>query len=341
MELQDVSSTSSSMLATTCKQHREKVGSKDNAKKLYGKRKEDDRAGRKLPELRNSRFATISELIDDVLEYVSDHKDRRNYLSKAEIVRKALGSMKAADLKPQELSRWLKDNTKTPGTHNRYKAFISLCYRVGNTNEKVDVNPAKKVRPRPEEEGRQRYYTYDEYSRLLDVVQRRFPDHTAEFVVAVHTGMRLGEQYTITCGQVHLDRREIRLHKTKNGSSRTVSLNADAVTALKSVQHPGQRSKDRVFPREGANFDTRSWLKPCLEEAKIEDAVHHTARHTFCSWLALKGASAHEIMAAAGHKTLSVSARYTHLNPKHTQSVVERISTIQPTEVEQAPHQVP
>ena len=31
--------------------------------------------------------------------------------------------------------------------------------------------------------------------------------------------------------------------------------------------------------------------------------------------------------AAAGHKTLSVSARYTHLNPKHTQSVVDRISS--------------
>jgi integrase len=97
---------------------------------------------------------------------------------------------------------------------------------------------------------------------------------------------------------------------------RTVSLNADAVAALCSAQRLGQRPKDLVFPREGANFDTRSWLKPCLQEAKIEDAVHHTARHTFCSWLALKGAIAHEIMATAGHKTLSVSARYTHLNPK-------------------------
>jgi site-specific recombinase XerD len=55
--------------------------------------------------------------------------------------------------------------------------------------------------------------------------------------------------------------------------------------------------------------------KPCLEGAQINGAVHHTTRHTFCSWLALKGASAHEIMAAAGHKTLSISARYTHLNP--------------------------
>jgi len=123
---------------------------------LYGKRKEDARAGRKLPELRSTRFVSVSELIDDVLEYVADHKDKRSYISKAEIVRAALGSTKPADLKPQELSRWLKANTKTPATHNRYKAFVSLCYRLGNEHEKVDVNPAKKVRPRrPEGEGRQ------------------------------------------------------------------------------------------------------------------------------------------------------------------------------------------
>jgi integrase len=114
----------------------------------------------------------------------------------------------------------------------------------------VDVNPAKKVRPRPEEEGRQRYYSYDEYNRLAEVIRKRFPEHIAEFVVAVHTGMRLGEQYTITWSQVHLYRREIRLYKTKNGSSRTVSLNADAVVALRSAQRPNQRTKDRVFPRQ-------------------------------------------------------------------------------------------
>jgi hypothetical protein len=84
----------------------------------------------------------LGELIDDALEYVADHKDRRNYIGKAKIVRVSLGSTPAADLKPQVLSRWLKANTKTPATHNRYKAFISLCYRVANENEKIDVNPS-------------------------------------------------------------------------------------------------------------------------------------------------------------------------------------------------------
>ena len=42
-------------------------------------------------------------------------------------------------------------------------------------------------------------------------VLKRFPEHLAEFVVSVHSGMRLTEQYTCTWSQVHLDRRTIEL----------------------------------------------------------------------------------------------------------------------------------
>ncbi len=76
---------------------REKVGRKSDAIKLYQSRKADVVAGRKLSELRNSKVVTLSELIDDVLEFVAHHKDNRSYESKGEIVRKALGSKPAVD----------------------------------------------------------------------------------------------------------------------------------------------------------------------------------------------------------------------------------------------------
>ena len=72
------------------KRHREKVGRKSDAIKLYQSRKADVAAGRKLPELRNSKVVTLSELIDDVFEFVAHHKDNRSYESKGEIVRRFL-----------------------------------------------------------------------------------------------------------------------------------------------------------------------------------------------------------------------------------------------------------
>lgn len=105
------------------KRHREKVGRKSDAIKLYQSRKADTVAGRKLPELRNSKIVTLAELIDDALEFVAHHKDNRSYKSKAAIVSAGLGSQPAADLTPQELERWLRGYCKTPATSNRYKAL--------------------------------------------------------------------------------------------------------------------------------------------------------------------------------------------------------------------------
>ena len=308
-------------------QHREKVGRKSDAIDLYQVRKADATIGRKLPTLRNTRTVTITELIDDALEFVAHHKDRRNYISKAAIVREDLGSKVASELTPQELERWLRSHCKSAATSNRYKAFVSLCYREGMRNGKVNINPARLVRQRKESVGRLRFLSYDEYDQLLNVISERFPEHLAEFIVSVHTGMRLTEQYTTEWFQVHLDRRTIELTKTKNGYARTVHLNADAVDAIKSIRPKKPRANDRVFPRAKtkARFDNRSWYLPCLEESKITGAVWHSNRHTYCSWLAMAGATIKEIQEAAGHKTITMAARYSHLSPAHKLSVVERI----------------
>jgi integrase len=184
---------------------------------------------------------TVSELIDAALEFTAHHKDNRNYKSKGEIVRAALGARHAAELTPQELERWLREHCKTAATANRYKAFISLCYREGVRNGKVSVNPARMVRQRKEGGGRLRFLSRDEYDKLHKIIGRQFPEHLAEFVVSIHTGMRLSEQYSCTWSQVHLDRRTIELTKTKNGSARAVQMNSDAIAALESLRRPDSK----------------------------------------------------------------------------------------------------
>jgi integrase len=320
---------------TNGQRHREKVGRKGDAIKLYQTRKADTLAGRKLPALRNTKQVTVSDLIDLALQATNNHRDRRNYVSKAEIVRAALGDRPASEVTPQEIADWLESRFKTPGTSNRYKAFISLCYRQGMRNEKVSGNPARLFSKRRESAGRIRYLSREEYNRVCDAIRTKFPEHLPEFVVSVNTGMRLTEQYSATWSQFDESRRAIDLTQTKNGTARTIHLNVDALAAIKSVQHPGQKPSDRIFPREDhkkssqrkqERFDTRSWFQPCLEEAKITGYVWHCNRHTFCSWLAMAGATIKEIQELAGHKTITMSARYAHLSPDHKLSVLDRIT---------------
>jgi integrase len=224
---------------------------------------------------------------------------------------------------------------RTAATFNRYKALVSLCYKQGIINNNLNSNPARLIPQRKESPGRLRYLSREEYDKLQKVIQKRFPEHVAEFIVSAHTGMRLSEQYTIDWSQMHPDRRAIDLDKTKSGSVRTVHLNLDALGAIETMRRPGQKRTDRVFPREDRKdptdrkqerFDNRSWFETCVTEAGIPRITWHGLRHTFCSWLAMAGATTREIMEAAGHKTMSQAARYSHLSPQHTQSVVDRIA---------------
>ena len=56
---------------------------------------------------------------------------------------------------------------------------MSLCYREGMRNGKVNVNPARLVRQRKEGGGRLRFLSHDEYDQLHKVIAVRSHGHEA------------------------------------------------------------------------------------------------------------------------------------------------------------------
>jgi hypothetical protein len=54
--------------------HREKIGNKGAAIKLYAKRKTEVLQGKKLPEQFRAKLVTFSELADDAIEWARAHK---------------------------------------------------------------------------------------------------------------------------------------------------------------------------------------------------------------------------------------------------------------------------
>ena len=105
------------------------------------------------------------------------HKDQRTYESRGKIVRNALGDKNAEDVTPQELEKWLGKHCKTPATFNRYKALVSLAYKLGLQNKKVTHNPARLIPQRKEPKGRLRFLSREEYDKFQGVIARRFPEH--------------------------------------------------------------------------------------------------------------------------------------------------------------------
>ncbi len=310
---------------------REKVGRRSDAIRLVALRKADILRGNKLPELQR-RKPTVGELIDDALTYARENNQSvRDYVSKGELLRKSFGNRYAEDLTPADIVAWVNKREVSPATFNRYRSFLSLCYREAIRHGKVSVNPARLLRQKREPSGRYRFLNREEYEVVVAAIREHRPEKVDEFVVSVNTGMRLMEQFTIRWPQVDMDRKLIHLLKTKNWERRTIPMNSVVYDTLRRLR-PAKPGKALVFPRKlnGTKAVQPRWLGEILKlkDVEIEDYTWHNNRHTFCSWLAIAGVPLRTIQELAGHKTIAMTARYAHLSPDHKGIEIEKLVTV-------------
>jgi len=146
-------------------------------------------------------------------------------------------------------------------------------------------------------------------------------------LLAMSTGMRRGEQFSLTWQQVDSKTGRIIIEDTKNDERRTVVATGPALAELKKLAKVRRIDCNLVFPgqRETPVILTKPWYA-VLKAADIEDFRWHDLRHSFASELAMSGATLAEIAEAMGHKTLSMVKRYSHLTEGHISKVVERMT---------------
>jgi integrase len=321
----------------TPERHRERVGRKSDAIKLYGIRRADYIRGLKMPELQKKRV-TLGDLMDDAIVYARENDfEMRSYEGKAKLLRKAFGNRPADDVKPDEIVSWIRKRGVGPATFNRYRSFLSLCYREGMRHGKVSSNPARLLGQKKEPTGRKRYLNRKEYEAVLEKMLELKPDRVPSFIISVHTGMRLMEQFSLKWKHVDMDAKIIHIigtrrhgdRGTKNGEDRDIPMVSVVFDELEKIRptKPGPGALVFPRPRGGTKSAQPRWFDTILTEdgVKIEDYTWHNNRHTFCSWLAIAGTPLRTIQELAGHKTLSITARYAHLSPDHKATEIEKM----------------
>ena len=174
-----------------------------------------------------------------------------------------------------------------------------------------------------EPEGRLRYLEEDEAIRLLGAcTESKNPHLHAIVTVALNTGMRRGEILGLAWERVDFARGAIRLELTKNGKRREIPMNQAAYDALSAI--PGQKAEGPVFRRrDGAAWgQIRTGFEQACKRARIEDFVFHDLRHTFASWLVMRGRPLKEIQELLGHRDFKMTLRYAHLAPGRLREAV-------------------
>ena len=171
----------------------------------------------------------------------------------------------------------------------------------------IPKNPVEAIRlPRPPK-PRERRVTSAEYnSLLLHTKASRSKYMFPLIVLAVETGMRLGELLKLEWNDFDEEDRLLTLKDTKNGESRVVPLSLTAFDIL------------RALPRDNATlFATNyhavksAWQRIC-KRAGIENLRFHDLRHEAISRFFEKGLTLPEVTMLSGHKTKAQALRYAH-----------------------------
>jgi integrase len=298
---------------------REKAGAKSAAIALYSKRKTEALEGRKLPEKLRRRPVLFREIAGDALDYSRVHK--RSYNDDRYRMAPLLewfGNRQADSITPKELEQRLAEQGWAPATINRYRDLVSLAYRLAIGNGKLRENPARLVPHRREDNARLRFLSPEEERLLRDMLQMMCPERIPEFDLALHTGMRRGEQYGMSWEDVDWERRQLTIPRSKNGAMRHLPLNATALHAL--VELRARNGHSNLVC--GGSRCPRYWFVPVLKAAGLSDFTWHCLRHTFASRLVMAGVDIRTVGELLGHRTLTMTMRYTHLAPDHQRAAV-------------------
>lgn len=216
----------------------------------------------------------------------------------------------------------------TVATCNRYlKIFKASMTKACDWNFITEkrLKEIRKVQSLQGETKRLRYLSKEEIDRLLFNCDR----HLYPIVfTAVHTGMRKGEILNLKWSQIDLKNGLILIDKTKNFERREIPMSESLKALLRQLHSQRRLDTDYIFvnPDTGIRYTDlkRSFITAC-KKAGIKDFHFHDLRHTFASHLVMSGADLKTVQELLGHKSLTMTLRYSHLSQAHKKEALKAL----------------
>ena len=298
------------------------------AKRIYDKVKGEIAEGRWFERLPGEE-KTFGEMMEKYLnEYASKKLSAKSFQGYAKKPILYLGDYLLCEISPKVINefkiRRLSEGIK-PATVNRELATMKKAFNLAVKEwEWVRDNPVLRVSMEKEENQRDRWLTFEEEEKLLNVC----PDWLRELVIfALNTGMRLGEIISLEWKGVDLFRKTITIFKSKNKELRTIPINGVVFEMLKNKSRVKSIKTNFVFYTQVHKMYLKTSIdhafKKVLKKAGIEDFRWHDLRHTFATRLIQAGVDFYKVQKLLGHKTPLMTQRYAHHYPESLRDAVE------------------
>jgi integrase len=272
--------------------------------------------------------STFSELADKYLEWCDGRQksfSRKKVIVK--ILNKYLKDKLIQDISIEELEIIQNDYIKSGHSINYVNNIIKILKAMFTKaadwemiNEDV-LKRVRKVKQLKGENKRLRYLSDDEIERLINACGKEIKPIV---ITALNTGMRKSEILHLTWNRVDLKNRIILLDKTKNGERREIPINQTLFYTLSGIVR--NIKTDYVFYNPETlkpYYDLKKSFAAALKKAHIIDFHFHDLRHTFASRLVMGGVDLTTVKELLGHKSITMTLRYSHLASAHIQNAVK------------------
>jgi len=219
------------------------------------------------------------------------------------------------------------DDGVTPCTVNHELACMKGMFTKAIEWGKATENPVKKVKFFKENNQRVRFLEKDELKLLLDGCREPVK---SIIIFAVNTGMRLSEITNLEWADVDLARKLVTVKNTKNGEMRYIPVSDALADVLKNRRARNSDNYPYVFGNLSGEryrrFTISHWFSQLVKKAGINNFRFHDLRHTFASHLVMAGADIMTVKELLGHKTLTMTLRYSHLSPNFKRQAIELLN---------------
>jgi integrase len=300
------------------------------AEEIMAKKKAEAVEGRY--ELPSKKLSPMFEaMAEEYLRYYRVNrapKSVRRHEMAYRAIKPLFGGKRLSDITPFLLERYKrtrKEEGLSPVTINRELAFLKNLFTMAIAWGKAEENPMKAVKTFREDNGRIRFLTEEEETRLLPHCG---PNLKPLVVTALHTGFRKSELLSLRWENVDFRHRLIRVEAgyAKSREVRSVPMNEVLTQTLRASTL--NQSTGPVFRnRQGHPYrDPDNAFATAVARAGITDFTFHDLRHTFASRLVMAGVDLATVKELMGHKHIAMTLRYAHLTPGHKRAAVEVLS---------------
>jgi integrase len=280
---------------------------------------------------------TLTEMID---RYETEYSNYKSYYQKARdktVFKRLLAFFgDSATLQDVEntvggYEQFRRRAGKKPATILKELSLLRRMFNVARKQWKWKmVNPVSEIELPKVRNERVRYLGDDEYERLshaLDVADEQW---LKPFVlVAMDTGLRLGNLFGLTRTEVNLFSRIITIssEKMKNNDYIGIPMTDRVFDILRALLKTSALS-GHVFHDDGAPLypvKVQRAFRKVVKQAGIDNFHFHDLRHSFASNLRQEGVDLHTISVLLGHRDLRMTKRYAHLNVDSLREAVAKL----------------